>query len=79
MQIFESGSLAPWLKITVQSHEHSRWWDPVHLNESDDCSSLKPLIGSAVEEHLLPHTPDAAPLSGGLDSKALVAKADTLY
>ncbi|RXH35285.1 asparagine synthase [Bradyrhizobium nanningense] len=59
------------LKITAQSHEHTRWWDPARLDESDDYSSLETLIGSAVEEHLLPHTPVAALLSGGLDSSVL--------
>ncbi|TFV38446.1 asparagine synthase (glutamine-hydrolyzing) [Bradyrhizobium niftali] len=60
-----------WLKITAQSHEHRRWWDPACLDESSDCSSLETLIGGAVEEHLLPHTPVAALLSGGLDSSVL--------
>nr|WP_283810179.1 asparagine synthetase B [Bradyrhizobium sp. LVM 105] len=60
-----------WLKITAQSHEHRRWWDPACLDESSDCSSLETLIGGAVEEHLLPHTPVAALLSGGLDSSIL--------
>ncbi|WP_027575584.1 asparagine synthase (glutamine-hydrolyzing) [Bradyrhizobium sp. WSM1743] len=60
-----------WLKITAQSHELTRWWDPARLDNGDDCSSLETLIGSAVEEHLLPHTPVAALLSGGLDSSIL--------
>ncbi|UGX92633.1 asparagine synthase (glutamine-hydrolyzing) [Bradyrhizobium barranii subsp. barranii] len=60
-----------WLKITPQSHEHRRWWDPACLDDSGDGSSLETLIGSAVEEHLLPHTPVAALLSGGLDSSVL--------
>ncbi|MDI3567398.1 asparagine synthase (glutamine-hydrolyzing) [Bradyrhizobium sp. Arg816] len=59
------------LKITAQSHELTRWWDPANLDESSDCNSLETLIGSAVEEHLLPHTPVAALLSGGLDSSVL--------
>lgn len=60
-----------WLKITPRSHEHTRWWDSDCLDESDDCSSLETLIGSAVAEHMLPHTPVAALLSGGLDSSVL--------
>ncbi|WP_347710836.1 asparagine synthase (glutamine-hydrolyzing) [Bradyrhizobium sp. CB1650] len=60
-----------WLKITAQSHELTRWWDPAGLDNGGDCSSLETLIGSAVEEHLLPHTPVAALLSGGLDSSIL--------
>ncbi|MBB4264032.1 asparagine synthase (glutamine-hydrolyzing) [Bradyrhizobium sp. CIR3A] len=59
-----------WLKITAQSHEHARWWDPARLDDSDDCS-LETLIGSAVEEHLVADTPVAALLSGGLDSSVL--------
>ncbi|UWU82973.1 asparagine synthase (glutamine-hydrolyzing) [Bradyrhizobium yuanmingense] len=60
-----------WLKITAQSHEHTRWWDPARPDDSGDFSSLETLIGSAVSEHLLPHTPVAALLSGGLDSSIL--------
>ncbi|WP_183711208.1 asparagine synthase (glutamine-hydrolyzing) [Bradyrhizobium sp. ERR14] len=60
-----------WLKITAQSHEHTRWWDPARPDDSGDFSSLETLIGSAVVEHLLPHTPVAALLSGGLDSSIL--------
>ncbi|WP_407114531.1 asparagine synthase (glutamine-hydrolyzing) [Bradyrhizobium sp. LMG 9283] len=60
-----------WLKITDQSHEHARWWDPARLDDSVDCDSLDALIGSAVEEHLLADTPIAALLSGGLDSSVL--------
>ncbi|MEZ2146726.1 asparagine synthase (glutamine-hydrolyzing) [Bradyrhizobium sp. DN5] len=60
-----------WLKITAQSHEHARWWDPARLDDSVDCSSLDALIGSAVEEHLVADTRVAALLSGGLDSSIL--------
>ncbi|MDF0584718.1 asparagine synthase (glutamine-hydrolyzing) [Bradyrhizobium yuanmingense] len=60
-----------WLKITAQSHEHTRWWDPARRDDSGDFGSLETLIGSAVVEHLLPHTPVAALLSGGLDSSIL--------
>ncbi|MBB4423788.1 asparagine synthase (glutamine-hydrolyzing) [Bradyrhizobium sp. CIR48] len=60
-----------WLKITAKSREYTRWWYPACLDDGGDCSSLETLIGGAVEEHLLPHSPVAALLSGGLDSSVL--------
>lgn len=60
-----------WLKITAQSHEHTRWWDPARIDDNGDCSSLETLIGSAVKEQLAANTPVAALLSGGLDSSVL--------
>ncbi|MFK4381049.1 asparagine synthase (glutamine-hydrolyzing) [Bradyrhizobium sp. USDA 223] len=60
-----------WLKITAQSHEHTRWWDPARIDDNGDCSSLETLIGSAVKENLAANSPVAALLSGGLDSSVL--------
>ncbi|MGY3146371.1 asparagine synthase (glutamine-hydrolyzing) [Bradyrhizobium sp. USDA 3397] len=60
-----------WMRITAQSHEDARWWDPARPDDNDACSSLEALIGSAVEEHLVADNPVAALLSGGLDSSVL--------